>query len=158
MNTSPWVFFDESFDLNDVPSPMQDAIKLLTITVTTILLLASEHKDISRNHLEWTYSYLSCIKDGSGNIPVNVKGIMNHIKMTDNSIESIVKEEVAESDDKKAEKKQSDEAPDEKEISPPPEAVAPAEAAPTAEEAPPVEQAPPVEEAPPTEEAPLVES
>lgn len=90
LQTSPWVFFEDYQDISKAPSPMQDTVDILAIVVTTLMLLAVNYGEISSNHLRWTYSYLSCIKDENGRTPPNIKGIMNHIKMTNKSIESFI--------------------------------------------------------------------
>lgn len=93
LQSSPWIFFDDYSDLSKVSSPVQDTIDILAIVVTTVMLLAADYNDISNNHLRWTYSYLSCIKDESGHTPPNIKGIMNHIKLKNNEIDSFIEDD-----------------------------------------------------------------
>lgn len=71
-------------------STFYDTIDILAIVVTTILLMTADYKDISKNHFTWTLSYLSCIKDECGRTPPNVRGIINHIKMLDPNIDSLI--------------------------------------------------------------------
>lgn len=69
---------------------MQDTIDILAIVITTVMLLAVGYNDISKSHLRWTFSYLSCIKDETAHIPPNIKGILNHLKMLDGTIDSFI--------------------------------------------------------------------
>ncbi|KAG5891875.1 hypothetical protein JTB14_015893 [Gonioctena quinquepunctata] len=90
--TVPWVLFDDdnevSEDVTQLPNPLQDTIDMLAISITTIMLLAANHKEISTDHLRWTMSYLECVKDEYGCNPPNVTGILNHIKTIKRNLES----------------------------------------------------------------------
>ncbi|XP_023013461.1 uncharacterized protein [Leptinotarsa decemlineata] len=92
LTTVPWILFDDDEEYADEkplqPNPLQDTIDMLAISITTIMLLAAGHKDISKDHLRWTLSYLECVRDEFGCNPPNVTGIINHIRMIDGNLES----------------------------------------------------------------------
>lgn len=56
-----------------------ESLNLLPITISCIMLMASEVPGIPEEYFTWTKMYLSCIKDEFGNHPPNVQGILNHI-------------------------------------------------------------------------------
>lgn len=76
--------------------PVSNVKMILSIVISTIMLLSVGYKDITKDHLRWTLSYLECVKDELGNYPPNVRGIMNHIKVIDDTLESFNETEVDE--------------------------------------------------------------
>ncbi|KAF2880038.1 hypothetical protein ILUMI_26159 [Ignelater luminosus] len=60
----------ESFGANDV----------LAVTISCVMLMASDVPDIPEEYLKWAEDYLACIRDLKGNYPYNVKGILNYIR------------------------------------------------------------------------------
>ncbi|XP_072377433.1 uncharacterized protein [Diabrotica undecimpunctata] len=88
MVSSPWVLFDNSFEFPKPPNPAQDAMDLLAITLSTVMLLAAGHAEIPKEHQRWTLSYLENVRDQFGNNPPNVRGIINHMKMLDPELKS----------------------------------------------------------------------
>uniref|UniRef100_A0A6P7F5D7 Uncharacterized protein LOC114326486 n=1 Tax=Diabrotica virgifera virgifera TaxID=50390 RepID=A0A6P7F5D7_DIAVI len=88
MVSSPWVLFDNSFEFPRPPNPAQDAMDLLAITLSTVMLLAAGHAEIPKEHQRWTLSYLENVRDQFGNNPPNVRGIINHMNMLDPELKS----------------------------------------------------------------------
>lgn len=83
--------FDEDITIG-VPNPAHDSMHMLTITLSTIMLMAADEK-IPDLHLQWTEKYLECIRDEFGRHPPNVQGILNYIKMiTGQQVERIESE------------------------------------------------------------------
>ncbi|KAJ8942759.1 hypothetical protein NQ314_009970 [Rhamnusium bicolor] len=94
VNSAPWVLFDEQEEQDNPlpPDPVHDSLTILAITITTIMLMAAKHSDIPKEHLRWALSYLECVKDEYGNAPPNVRGIMNNIKLLDDSVSTFFDE------------------------------------------------------------------
>ncbi|GLV37173.1 hypothetical protein CBL_01997 [Carabus blaptoides fortunei] len=56
------------------------SINMLSVTISTIMLMASKTPNISNEYYSWTDRYLKCIKDGHGNYPPNVERILKKIE------------------------------------------------------------------------------
>ncbi|XP_060524570.1 uncharacterized protein LOC132700981 [Cylas formicarius] len=79
--TVPWIFEFEDESYGTLPDAFQTCVDLLAIAISTVMLLAKEYDQIGANHLNWTYSYLSCIQDHRGEYPPNIKRLLNYMKL-----------------------------------------------------------------------------
>ncbi|XP_044754171.1 uncharacterized protein LOC123313375 [Coccinella septempunctata] len=63
------------------PDPLSDCLDMLAVTISTIMFLAADaSSELTKEQLNWTIQYLKCIQDEFGNVPPNVRGILNHLK------------------------------------------------------------------------------
>ncbi|KAJ8920129.1 hypothetical protein NQ315_011786 [Exocentrus adspersus] len=101
MSISPWFLYKDEEDPDNVlpPDPLHDSMTILSMAVSTIMLLAAGHRDIPREHLLWTLSYLECVKDDYGFAPPNVQGVLNHIRLLDNTLNSFLFDDLEDEED-----------------------------------------------------------
>lgn len=88
--------YDDFLDVPMPNDPVSNVMMILSITISSIMLMAVDYKDLSKDHLRWTLSYLECVKDEYGNYPPNVRGIMNQIKLIDENLASFHETEIVE--------------------------------------------------------------
>ncbi|KAF5304174.1 hypothetical protein FQR65_LT08068 [Abscondita terminalis] len=61
---------------------------MLAVSISCVMMLASNAENIPDEYFVWTDNYLSRIKDENGKYPPNVKGILNHIALVRSDIPS----------------------------------------------------------------------
>lgn len=62
-----------------IPNPLNDSVYMLGVTISNLIMMATNKSDIPEDYCDWTVKYLECIRDDFGNHPPNVQGILNHI-------------------------------------------------------------------------------
>lgn len=68
MNTKEWGNVCECHGAKD-----QAILELLSISITTIMLMAIKHDDIKESQLRWTANCLENVRNDNGEVPPNIR-------------------------------------------------------------------------------------
>lgn len=58
----------------------ENSTSMLAIVISAVMLMASDCPRIPDEYLEYTKNYLECFTDSDGQLPHNIKGILNYIQ------------------------------------------------------------------------------
>ncbi|KAK4875760.1 hypothetical protein RN001_012182 [Aquatica leii] len=79
-------FKDKQFIFKKTEAKIDDCDEMLAITISCVMMMASNTNDIPDEYFVWADNYLSRIKDGNGKLPPNIEGILNHMALVRSDI------------------------------------------------------------------------
>ncbi|XP_031358977.1 uncharacterized protein LOC116182579 isoform X5 [Photinus pyralis] len=72
---------DPVFGLKKSKVHLEECDEMLAVTISCVMMMATDATDIPDEYFIWADNYLSRIKDNLGKNPPNVKGILDHIAL-----------------------------------------------------------------------------